>query len=235
LPVVLALGLGALGSLLGPFLARVASVLHESYPSPALLLGRGPGVPVEQIPDKRRSWACAVGCGLLFALAGLHWGASARLVPYLLLFAVLVVMSVVDLEHSLIPNRLVFPALLVSIAATTAASLVDGTTSTLRFAAVGALAFFVGLLLAHVANPSGMGFGDVKLALLLGWFIGWSADGFGNAVFLVLVALLVASLLGSVVGVVLLARRGRGARYPFGPWLALGAVIVLLVTPALPR
>jgi leader peptidase (prepilin peptidase)/N-methyltransferase len=216
-------------------LARASSVLHERFPTPAELFGRSRGELFEHGPDGRLRWSCAAACAALFGLAGLHWGASARLAPYLLLFAVLVVMSAVDLAHSLIPNRLVFPALLISMPATAVASLVDGTTSTLRFAAVGAAAYFVGLLLAHLANPSGMGFGDVKLALLLGWFVGWSADGFGNTVFLVLVGLLVASLLGSVVGLVLLTRRGRGAHYPFGPWLALGTAIVLLVTPALPR
>jgi leader peptidase (prepilin peptidase)/N-methyltransferase len=226
--LLLVVGLGVVGALLGVAAARASRVLHERYPTAAELLNTGHD---REREERLRLTGCVVATAALFALAGLRWGATARLVPNLWLFVVLVAMSAVDLERSLIPNRLVFPSLAVAIAAVAVASAVDGTLSTLRFALVGAVTFFVGLLLAHLLNPAGMGLGDVKLALLLGWFVGWAAHGFGNAMFLVLIALLVASLTGSVVGVVLLARRGRGARYPFGPWLALGTVVVLLLTP----
>jgi leader peptidase (prepilin peptidase)/N-methyltransferase len=110
---------------------------------------------------------------------------------------------------------------------------VDGTTPSLRFAVLGALAYFGGLLLTHLISPNGMGFGDVKLALLLGLFLGWAASGYLAVLGLVVYGLLFASLLGSVIGVVLLVRRGRGAHYPFGPWLAAGTVVTLLAAPAL--
>jgi leader peptidase (prepilin peptidase)/N-methyltransferase len=125
----------------------------------------------------------------------------------------------------------VFPALGLSVVATTLASIVDGTVATLGWAALGAVTFCAALLGVHLLNPAGMGFGDVKVALLLGWFLGWTAGGAGDAAFAVLMALLVASAVGSVVGVVLLVRRGRGAHYPFGPFLALGVVTVLLASP----
>jgi leader peptidase (prepilin peptidase)/N-methyltransferase len=98
---------------------------------------------------------------------------------------------------------------------------------------VGAGAYFVGLLITHLISPNGLGFGDVKLALLLGLFLGWAAGGYLDAVGLVVLGLLFASLLGSLVGIVLLVRRGRGAHYPFGPWLAAGTVAALLAAPAL--
>ena len=141
--------------------------------------------------------------------------------------------SAVDLEHSLIPNRLVFPALAGSVSVTAIASLVEGTTMNLAYATVGALTFFAGLFAVHVVNPSGMGFGDVKLALLLGWYLGWSAQGFADAMVAVLVGMFVASVVGALVGLGMLIRRGRGSHYPFGPWLALGTVVVLLLTPPL--
>jgi len=227
--LVVVVGLAALGALLGVPAARSSRVLHQRYPTLEELLSAAPDR--AERGERLRLTGCVVASAALFALAGLRWGTSARLVPNLWLFLVLVVMSAVDLERSLIPNRLVFPSLAIAVVAVGVASVIDGSPSTLRFALVGALSFFVGLLPAHLLNPAGMGLGDVKLTLLLGWFVGWAAHGFGNAVFLVLVALLLASLLGSVVGIVLLARRGRGARYPFGPWLALGTVIVLLLTP----
>ena len=92
------------GALLGPVLARVSRVLHQRPPAWSELTGRS-------LRAGPRAWFCAVACGGLFALAALRWGPSARLGPHLLLFAVLVVMAVVDVEHLLIPNRLVFPSL----------------------------------------------------------------------------------------------------------------------------
>lgn len=224
--VLLMLLCGAVGATLGPPLARLSRVLHQRPPAWSELTGRS-------LRAGSRAWACGAACGVLFALAALRWGASARLAPHLLLFAVLVVMAAVDLEHLLIPNRLVFPALAAALALITLASLVEGTTPSLRFAVLGALAYFGGLLLTHLINPNGMGFGDVKLALLLGLFLGWAASGYVAVLGLVVYGLLFASLLGSVIGVVLLVRRGRGAHYPFGPWLAAGTVVTLLAAPAL--
>ena len=83
--------------------------------------------------------AATIAVASLFTLGALHWGGSARLVPFLLLFAVLVVVAAIDLEHCLIPNRVVFPALGLSVVATTLASIVDGTPATLGWAALGAL------------------------------------------------------------------------------------------------
>jgi leader peptidase (prepilin peptidase)/N-methyltransferase len=260
-PIFFALVVGALGAALGPTLARAASVLHRRLPSardlsPGLRR-RTPFRPCELAPaapdalspaarlgdlgergdqrlERRRIAGCVVACACLFTLAARHWGGTVLLVPYLLLFAVLVVVALVDLEHCLIPDRVVFPSLGLSIIATTVASVLDGRPAALAWATLGAVAFCACLLAVHLLNPAGMGFGDVKVALLLGWFLGWSAADVGDALGRVLVALLAASLAGSLVGLVALARRGRGAHYPFGPWLALGVVAVLLLTPAVP-
>jgi len=81
-------------------------------------------------------------------------------------------------------------------------------------------------LLAALARPGGMGMGDVKLAGVMGLYLGSS----------VLPALLIAFLSGSIYGGVLMARHGAGARkkgVPFGPFLALGGLVALLVGPDL--
>jgi len=261
MPIPLALVIGALGAALGPTLARAASVMHRRWPSVAVLpRGLRPRIPFpsgelalapadgrsrsahpgdlgergDQWRGRRRTAGCMVACACLFTLAARHWGGTVQLAPYLLLFAVLVVVALIDLEHSLIPDRVVFPALGLSMIATTVASVLDGRPAALAWATLGALSFCACLLAVHLLNPAGMGFGDVKVALLLGWFLGWSAAGVGEALGRVLVAMLAASVSGSLVGLVGLARRGRGAHYPFGPWLALGVVVVLLLTPAVP-
>jgi len=202
-------------------------VLHRGWPTVTDLWEGGDRM------HRRRVAGCSAACAALFALGAQHWGGTARLVPILLLFAVLVVVTAIDLEHSLIPNRVVFPALGLSVLVTALASVVDGTPVALAYAALGAVTFCAGLLAVHLLNPAGMGFGDVKFALLLGWFLGWSAGAAGDALLGVLMALLVASAAGSVVGLGLLVRRGRGAHYPFGPFLALGVIAVLLLTPAI--
>jgi leader peptidase (prepilin peptidase)/N-methyltransferase len=224
---VLAVACAAVGALLGPFLARASRVLHERYPVWSDVAGG-------ELPAGRRAIWFGVGCGALFGLAALRWGATGRLLPHLALFAVLVLVTAIDLEHLLIPNRLVFPSVVVAVPLIVAVSVLDGQTRSVGFALVGGLAYFGGLLITHLVSPKGMGFGDVKLALLLGLFIGWTASGYSAALFLVLVGLMVACLLGSVIGIALLISRGRGVQYPFGPWLALGTVVVLLTAPLLP-
>ena len=128
---------------------------------------------------------------------------------------VLVWLSVVDIRRRIVPNRIVLPAAAAMLAARTIAH-----PSVVWFAA-GAGAALV-LLAAAVANPAGMGMGDVKLALLLGFAV-------GRAVPVAIVVALVALL---VPGLAILARHGRGARaigIPFAPFLAVGGVVALVL------
>jgi leader peptidase (prepilin peptidase)/N-methyltransferase len=85
---------------------------------------------------------------------------------------------------------------------------------------------FAGVLfVAHLASPAGMGFGDVKFGVPLGLVIG--ADGVGG----VLVALVIGTTLGAIAGAVVLARhRDRRRAFAFGPFLAAGAVVALLIS-----
>jgi leader peptidase (prepilin peptidase)/N-methyltransferase len=125
----------------------------------------------------------------------------------------LVAVSATDLEHRLIPNRIVLPAAALVLVAQTALD----PSPEWAIAAVGASAF---LLAAAVAYPAGMGMGDVKLALLLGAMLGRTVP----------IALLLGMIAALVPGIVLLARHGAKARkmgVPLGPFLALGALVSL--------
>lgn len=146
------------------------------------------------------------GCALRFGLTA-----------YALLAAgfciVLVAISAIDLEHRIIPNRIVVPAAAVVLAA-----------QEIRAPSVewplAALAAALVLFLAAVAYPRGMGMGDVKLALLLGAMLGRT----------VAAALMVGLVAALVPALVLVAKHGRAARglaIPLGPFLALGAVAAL--------
>lgn len=143
----------------------------------------------------------------------LTFGVSLDAVVAAFFCAVLVVISAIDVAHRLIPNRIVLPAAGIVLAAQT----VLHPSPEWAIAAFGASAF---LLVAALIYPAGMGMGDVKLALLLGAMLGRTVP----------VGMFGAMLLALVPSAVLLARHGSAARkmgIPFGPFLALGAVIAL--------
>jgi leader peptidase (prepilin peptidase)/N-methyltransferase len=125
----------------------------------------------------------------------------------------LVAVSATDLEHRIIPNRIVVPAAAIVLVAQTALN----PSPEWAIAAFGACGF---LLLAALAYPAGMGMGDVKLALLLGAMLGRTVP----------VALLLGMVTALLPAIVLVARHGSAARkmgIPLGPFLALGAVVAL--------
>jgi leader peptidase (prepilin peptidase) / N-methyltransferase len=140
----------------------------------------------------------------------------------LVLVGILVPIALIDLDHRVIPNKITAPAALAAIAIGLALNPAGVPEQLIAGAAA------AGFLLAFVlAYPRGMGMGDVKLAGVLGLFLGRS----------VAVALFVAVIVGTVVGAVVMARvgveRGRKTAVPFGPFLALGGVVALLVGPSI--
>jgi leader peptidase (prepilin peptidase)/N-methyltransferase len=150
---------------------------------------------------------------LLLAGCVLAFGLTAKAAIAAFLCAVLVAVSAIDLEHRIIPNRIVLPATVVVLVANSARDLSPEW-------ALAALAGSGFLFAAAVAYPAGMGMGDVKLALLMGAALGRTVS----------VALMVGMLAALVPSVVLLARHGAKARkmgVPFGPFLAIGSVVAL--------
>ena len=138
------------------------------------------------------------------------------------LVAVLVAVAGIDLEHKIIPNKIVLPAAIYAVAV--AAVVERSHLPELLIAGAGAFTF---LLVAALAYPAGMGMGDVKLAGAMGLYLGLS----------VIPAMLVAFLAGSVVGIGIMAKHGaaegRKRGVPFGPFLALGGIVALLCGPEL--
>jgi leader peptidase (prepilin peptidase)/N-methyltransferase len=150
---------------------------------------------------------------VLIAGCVLAFGLSAEAAIAAFFCAVLVAVSAIDLEHRIIPNRIVLPATVVVLVANTLRDL----TPEWILAGLAASGF---LFAAALIYPAGMGMGDVKLALLMGVALGSTVS----------VALMVGMLAALVPGIVLLARHGSKARkmgIPFGPFLALGSVVAL--------
>ena len=160
---------------------------------------------------------------LLWVAAGLRFGLDWALIPFLVLFSTLLVQSVIDLELYRLLDSITFPVLGVSVVLIAGVSAIEGDVGRVLLAGAGAAGYFLFLFIPALVYPRGMGLGDVKLALLMGLYLGWV-----NPI-LCLYALIVAALLGLVAGIVLFVARGRkSAEFPFGPWLALGCVLVLL-------
>jgi leader peptidase (prepilin peptidase)/N-methyltransferase len=161
--------------------------------------------------------------GVLFGLVALRFGWAAELPAYLFLAAVAVLLTVIDLRHRLLPNRVVVPSLGIGAALLALAAAAEGEWSALLRAGLGAAVLFAGFLVLALISPRSIGMGDVKLAALLGLYLGWlswPAVAYGAAAGFVVQAL---------VALVLLAARrvGRKAELPFGPAMLLGAAVVI--------
>ena len=166
----------------------------------------------------------AVVTGVLFGAGASRFGADLILAPLCVFFAMLVAVSVTDLSHRLVPRRLVYPALSLIVPLLVATSAVDHRWHHLVGAGVaGATAF--GLFAAiWWFVPQGMGFGDVRLAGVIGLTVGYLslfdaylafAGGFVIGLMMALVTMVAQS-------------SGRKARIPFAPSLAVGAVAAVL-------
>jgi leader peptidase (prepilin peptidase)/N-methyltransferase len=162
--------------------------------------------------------------GATFAAVGARFAHSWALPAYLVLAGALIALSAIDLEHYVLPNRILYPvdaAVILLLAAGSAGEHDWG--AFVRALLAGAVAFAI-FFAIHIVSPRGMGFGDVRLAFLLGLALGWL--GWGE----VAGGLFAGFVYGAVIGVVLIAVkvRGRKQQIPFGPFLAAGTMTFVL-------
>jgi leader peptidase (prepilin peptidase) / N-methyltransferase len=152
------------------------------------------------------------------------FGATAEAVVFAAFFWVLVVLTVIDFEHHLLPDRIVYPAFILAWLSLIVIALVRSDADRLLDAAIGAAVFGGFFFLVALVYPAGMGGGDIKLAFVLGTMLGF-IEGVG----VVLVGMFLSFLIGAVAGVVVMVATGRGrkSQVPFGPFLALGTVLAI--------
>jgi leader peptidase (prepilin peptidase) / N-methyltransferase len=158
---------------------------------------------------------------VVFAAVVLVRGFDDDLIIELPFVAALIALAGIDLDHKLLPNKIVYPLAAWGVVAVLIADRDD----VVEHLVAGAGAFLF-LFAAVLAYPRGMGMGDVKLAGAMGIYLGAS----------VIPALLIAFLAGSVVGIAIIAREGAEARkkaVPFGIFLALGGIVAVLAGPEL--
>ena len=153
--------------------------------------------------------------------------AALALVAFLYFAAISIALALIDLDTQRLPDALVLPAYPVAGVALVASSILSGTPQALLSAGIGAVGLF-GLYLAIVASSrGGMGMGDVKLAGVIGLYLGWL--GWPTLA----VGVLAAFILGGLFGVALLVSRRAGGKtaVPFGPWMLGGAWVGILAGP----
>jgi prepilin signal peptidase PulO-like enzyme (type II secretory pathway) len=168
-------------------------------------------------------WLSALLAGVAF---GWFIGAAVEgpLLPAFLLFGGATLgLALIDLDHQLLPNRVLFPSLGIAIVLLSVGGLAAGEGAALIRAAAGGLTYFGVLLVVAVLAGEGFGMGDVKLALLLGLFltyIGWGRLAVGFTVSVLLGGI-------SAIALLLLTKRGRSAKFAYGPYLVVGSWIAI--------
>ena len=154
---------------------------------------------------------------LFAAVVAVHHADTAALVLSLVLVAFIVPIALIDLDHRIIPNRLTLPAAILAIVLGTALDPGGEVERLIAGAAAGALIGLPALL-----RPTGMGMGDAKLVGVMGLYLGAA----------VAPAFFVAFAVGTIVGIAIIMRKGlsqgRKTAVPFGPFLALGAIVGVL-------
>jgi prepilin signal peptidase PulO-like enzyme (type II secretory pathway) len=170
-------------------------------------------------PSARRKWVVAGVTAALFAVLAYHIGLQPRLVPALLLTALVVPASAIDLKHRIIPDAINLPGA-VLVYATAVAAQPDRWAELL----VGGLAGLLFLGAAWVVSPKGMGLGDVKMVLMIGLAL-------GKYVGVALFAAFCLSLIPSLGLLMVKGLRARKIGFPFGPFLAFGAIVALMWGP----
>jgi leader peptidase (prepilin peptidase) / N-methyltransferase len=195
-------------------------VLSATLAAPATLLEERRAGPAELVLS-------AALTGAAFALLAVRLGAVPVLAAYCALMCGLVAASLVDLRIGLVPRTILYPTFAATAVGLAAASAVDSHWRPLADAAIGGAAAFGAFFVLWWFFPRGIGFGDVRLAGVMGAALGWI--GFGE----IYVGFLAAFVVGTVVGLGVMVAMGTGrkTRFAFGPWLSVGAAFGILWGP----
>ena len=150
----------------------------------------------------------------------IKFGPSLSYLVYFAFVSALIVITVIDLYHQIIPDSISLPGIAVGLLASLVLPGITFWNSLVGALLGGGSLFIVATVYQWLFKREGMGGGDVKLLAMIGAFLGWKA---------VLLTILLSSLIGSVTGILIMVMKGKDFKYaiPFGPFLSLGAVISL--------
>lgn len=238
---IIAAGLFAIGLLMGPSLHHlgVRAGVRRSFD------GIGPRCEACEIPQFPLARSCHQGhpvrrrepwiwlaSGVLFAAAGIVTSDEWLLLPaYLVVAAVSIVLLITDIDHKLIPNRVLYPATAIAIGLLVVGAVAESRTDRLWPALIGGAGYFAALFVVYLVARGGFGFGDVKLAFLLGAVTAFQSQR------TVLLAVFFTGVIGGIPAIVLLvSRRAKGSdEMPYGPPMLAGAWAALVFGEAFGR
>ena len=160
-----------------------------------------------------------VASGALYVLLWFKYGLTPALMVYAVLISILLVVAFIDFDHAIIPNRITYPGMLLGLGFSVWAGPIRPLWGSAFLASlVGLVAGGLFLYLVALISKGGMGGGDIKLIAMIGAFVGWQ-----GALFTIFVGACIGSLVG--ITLMLLGQKGRKDKIPFGPYLALGALL----------
>lgn len=162
----------------------------------------------------------------LFVLMAIRFDDTRAAIPaYCILMAVLVAQTWIDLRTKRLPREITYTGIVLGAIALAVAAVVIDEPERIWMMALGAVIALATMWLIYAVSRGGMGDGDVRLAPLLGMYLGWLNPG------IVLPGLFFGFIAGALVGVAMMAvdRAGRRTAVPFGPFLAVGAVVAIFV------
>ena len=236
---------GVLGLIIGSFLnvvvwrvPRGESIAHPPSHCPACGADVRPrdNVPVVswlllrgrcrdcKAPISARYPLVELGTAAVFVVLAARIGLEPELPAFLYLGAIGMALALIDLDVKRLPNAIVLPSYVVAAVLLGAAAVFGHDWSSYLRAGLGMAALFGFYFVLALVYPAGMGFGDVKLAGVLGLYLGWL--GWAEVV----TGAFLGFLIGGVVGMALMAARkaGRKSQIPFGPYMLVGAFVAIL-------
>jgi len=158
---------------------------------------------------------------LLYALVIWYYGFSWATPIYWVFASMLIVVTFIDLDFQIIPNVISLPGIVLGFCLSPLIPWLGWQDSLIGIVVGGGCLWVIAVVYMLIAKTEGMGMGDVKLLAMIGGFLGYKA---------LLPVILISSVVGSIVGIVLIGLSGKGRKLeiPFGPYLSLGAVLVLI-------
>ena len=162
--------------------------------------------------------------GLLYILLYYQYHLSVQGIVFALLATALLIVSCIDLVHMIIPDVITFPGIVVGMCTSLWLTPIGVGNAVLGVLLGGGLFLLMAVLSIVILHREGMGGGDIKLIAMIGAFLGWKD---------VLITIFIGALIGSIIGLIAIIAFGRDRKdaLPFGPFLALGAVVSLCWGP----
>ena len=170
-----------------------------------------------------------ISTAAVFASVAARLGANWALPAFLVVFAGLLALAWIDVEFLLLPRSIVFPVLIPEVAGLILAAGMAGSWSRLTTALACGAGWFLFFFIINKTNSQWLGYGDVRLSLVLGLALGWLGVRY------VILGFFLANLVGAIVGITLIVmkRATRNQQIPYGLFLALGAFLAVIAGPLL--